>query len=139
MSTDLAPHRSLRITLSVIAWVNFISSLGGMAALTIGGGIGFPLEWLEGSVFTSYFWPGMILGVVVGGIQLFALIAQYRGAWLAWGLHAASGLVMMIWIFVEIAIMLAWSPLQGIYFATGLIQTVLAVLALGAWRSPFVR
>ena len=45
---------------------------------------------------------------------------------------------MMIWIFVEIAIMLVWSPLHGIYFATGLVQTVLAVLALGAWPHPFL-
>lgn len=46
---------------------------------------------------------------------------------------------MIIWIFVEIAIMLAWSPLQGIYFGTGLIQTVLAVLALGAWADSFFK
>jgi len=45
---------------------------------------------------------------------------------------------MMIWIFVEIAIMLVWSPLHGIYFATGLVQTVLAVLALGARPHPFL-
>jgi hypothetical protein len=44
----------------------------------------------------------------------------------------------MIWIFVEIAILLVWHPLHGIFFATGLIQTVLAVLALGAWPRPFL-
>lgn len=134
-----APPRTLRVVLAVLAWLNLISSLAGMAALTIGGGIGFPLEWIEGSVFTSYFWPGMILGIVVGGVQLLALVAQYRRFQLAWGLHAAAGLVMMIWIFVEIVIMLAWSPLQGIYFVTGLIQTTVAVLALGAWPSPFLQ
>lgn len=110
-----------------------------MVGLTVGGGLSLPLEWIDGSVFTSYFWPGIILGVVVGGIQALALIAQYRRFALAWGLHAAAGLVMIIWIFVEIAIMLAWSPLQGIYFGTGLIQTVLAVLALGAWADPFFK
>ncbi len=46
---------------------------------------------------------------------------------------------MMIWIFVEIAIVLAWSPLQGIFFTTGLVQTILAVLALGAWPHPFLQ
>jgi hypothetical protein len=34
--------------------------------------------------------------------------------------------------------MLVWSPLHGIYFATGLVQTILAVLALGAWPRPFL-
>ncbi len=137
MNSQSAPSRIIRIALSAVAGVTLLSALVGMVGLTVGGGMGIPLEWIEGSVFTSYFWPGIILGVVVGGIQALALVAQCRRFALAWGLHAAAGLVMMIWIFVEIAIMLVWSPLQGIYFATGLIQTVLAVLALGAWADPF--
>lgn len=129
--------RFLRVALAAVAWFNLVSAVVGMAGLTLGGGLGIPLEWIEGSVFDSYFWPGVILGVVVGGVQVLALVAQYGRYRLAWGLHAAAGLVMMIWIFVEIAIMLVWSPLHGIYFVTGLLQTVLAVLALGAWPRPF--
>lgn len=68
-----------------------------------------------------------------------ALFAQHNRFRLTWGLHAAAGLTMMIWIFVEIAIVLAWSPLQGIFFTTGLVQTILAVLALGAWPHPFLQ
>lgn len=130
--------RPLRITLAVVAWFNLASALVGMVGLTVGGGMGIPLEWIEGTVFTSYVWPGVILGVVVGGVQALALVAQYTRARLAWGLHAAAGLTMMIWIFVEIAVMLVWSPLHGIYFVAGLAQTVLAVLALGAWPRPFL-
>lgn len=138
MVTVPPPPRALRIGLYVIAWFNLLSALVGMVGLTVGGGLGIPLEWLEGSIFASYFWPGVILGVVVGGVQAIALAAQYGRYRLAWGLHAAAGLTMMIWIFVEIAVMLVWSPLHGLYFATGLIQTVLSVLALGAWPSPFL-
>ncbi|GAA2573412.1 hypothetical protein [Microbacterium binotii] len=130
--------RALRVTLLVVAWFNLVSAVAGMIGLTVGGGMGVPLEWLEGTPFSSYFWPGIILGVVVGGIQALTVVAQYRRYALAWGLHAAAGLVMMIWIFVELAMLLVWSPLHGIYFATGLVQTVLAVLALGAWPRPFL-
>ncbi|WP_449280809.1 hypothetical protein [Leucobacter sp.] len=130
--------RPLRIALLAVAWFNLVSAVAGMLGLTIGGGMGIPLEWIEGSVFTSYVWPGVILGVVVGGAQLLAILAQYARYRLAWGLQAAAGLTMMIWIFVEIAIMLVWSPLHGLYFVTGLLQTVLAVLALGAWPRPFL-
>lgn len=129
--------RSLAVSLQVVAWFNLVSALLGMAGLTLGF-MPIPTEWIEGSVFTSYFWPGIILGVVVGGSQALALAAQYGRYRLAAGLHAAAGLVMMIWIFVEVAIMLVWSPLHGIYFATGFVQTVLAVLALGAWPRPFL-
>ncbi|UIN30466.1 hypothetical protein [Microbacterium binotii] len=130
--------RALRVTLLVVAWFNLASALAGMIGLTAGGGMGLPLEWLDGTPFATYFWPGIILGVVVGGMQALAVVAQHRRYALAWGLQAAAGLVMMIWIFVELAMLLVWSPLHGIYFATGLLQTVLAVLALGAWPRPFL-
>ncbi|WP_202876820.1 hypothetical protein [Microbacterium sp. RG1] len=130
--------RALRVTLLVVAWFNLASAVAGMIGLTVGGGMGLPVEWLDGTPFATYFWPGVILGVVVGGMQALAVIAQYRRYALAWGLQAAAGLVMMIWIFVELAMLLVWSPLHGIYFATGLLQTVLAVLALGAWPRPFL-
>lgn len=129
--------RALRIALATVAALNLLSALIGMVGLTVGGGMGLPPEWLDGSIFDSYIWPGIILGVVVGGVQALALVAQFGRFGVAWGMHAAAGLTMMIWIFVEIAMMLVWSPLHGIFFATGLIQTVLAVLALGAWPRPF--
>jgi hypothetical protein len=130
--------RSLRIALLVVAGFNLVSAVAGMIGLTVGGGMGVPPEWLDGTPFASYVWPGIILGVVVGGVQALAVIAQCRRYALAWGLQAAAGLVMMIWIFVELAMLLVWSPLHGIYFVTGLVQTVLAVLALRAWPRPFL-
>lgn len=138
MRSTPRPPRTIRFGLIGIAAFTLLSALAGMVGLTVGGGMGLPLEWIEGSIFSSYFWPGVILGVVVGGVQALALIAQSRGYLVAWGVHAAAGLTMMIWIFVEIAIMLVWSPLHGIYFVSGLVQTILAVLALGAWPRPFL-
>lgn len=131
--------KAVRVLVLVVAWFNFVSALIGMVGLSFANGIGIPVEWIEGTIFTSYFWPGIILGVVVGGSQALAIVAQHGRFRIAWGLHAAAGLVMMIWIFVEIAIMLVWSPLHGIYFATGLAQTVLAVLVLRAWPVPFLQ
>lgn len=129
----------MRIALVIAGGFSLLSALAGMIGLTVGGGIGLPVQWLSGSVFTSYFWPGLILGVVVGGVQCFALAAQFGRYRVAWGLHSAAGLIMMIWIFVEMVIIPVWSPLQGIFFVTGIIQTVLAVLALGAWPRPFLQ
>jgi len=125
--------RGLRTALSVVAWFNLVSALVGAVGLIGFDGMGIPLQWLDGTPFTSYFWPGVILGLVVGGSQAFAVVALWRRHPLARGLSAPAGLVMMIWIFIEIALMLVWSPLHGIYFAAGCVQVVLAVLALGAW------
>lgn len=93
------------------------------------GGAGVPYEWLERTPFSSFVVPGLILGVIVGGMQALALVAHHRRFRVAPGIHVAAGLVMMIWVFVEIAMMLVWSPLQGVYFATGCLQVTLATLA----------
>ncbi|QRY41146.1 hypothetical protein JVX92_02365 [Microbacterium hominis] len=132
--------RAIRLSLLIVACFNLVSAVIGLLLLTVVGGdsVGMPPEWLERTPFTSWLWPALILGFVVGGAQALALAAQRRHLAVTWGLHAASGLVMMIWIFVEIAMLLVWSPLHGIYFTTGLVQTVLAVLALGAWPRPFL-
>ncbi len=76
MQPASAPSRALRTGLAIFAWFSLLSALAGMIGLTVGGGFGLPSEWLAGSVFTSYFWPGVILGVVVGGVQILALAAE---------------------------------------------------------------
>src|SRR5690606_21440473 len=78
------PAHKLQVALLVVAWFNLVSALIGMVGLTVGGGLGLPPEWLERTAFSSYFWPGMFLGVIVGGVQALALIAQhgrFRAAW----------------------------------------------------------
>ena len=131
--------RALRAALLVLAVVNAVSALAGMAGLILGDGMGLPRSALAATPFDSWVWPAIILGVVVGGAQLLAAVAQVRRLSLAWGLHAASGLVLVIWTFVEVAMLLVWSPLQGVFFGLGVVQVVLAVLALGAWPRPALR
>lgn len=130
-------RRGIRIGLAIVGWFQVVSCLiGGVLGVFLDGA-GVPHAWLEGTPFESFVVPGVILGLVVGGSQALALAAQHGHFRVAPGIHAAAGLVMMTWIFAEIAILRQWSPLQGIYFATGLVQVALAVLALGAWPSPF--
>ena len=138
MDAVSAVPRTLRLALLTIAWFNAVSCAIGFVMGVFFDGAGVPHEWLDGTGFTSFVWPGVVLGVVVGGAQALALAAQHGRFRLAWGLHVAAGLIMMTWIFVEIALMLVWSPLQGVYFATGLLQSALAGLALGAWPRPFL-
>ena len=137
--TAIRPPRAFRFGLWAVGGCNAVAALVGFVGLAFGGGMGLPPEWLDGSAFDSYVWPGVILGVLVGGTQAAALIAQWRGLAAAWGAHAAAGLVLLIWIFCELALLLEWAPLQAVFFATGVVQIVLAVLALGAWPRPFWR
>ena len=131
-------HRLLRFFLNVSAWFNLLSAMVGAVGLVAFEGMGIPAQWLNGTPFDSFLWPGLLLGVVVGGTQALALFALHGHFRLAPGMSVAAGLVMMTWIFAEIAMMLVWSPLHGVFFASGLAQVVVGVLALGAWPSPLL-
>lgn len=93
--------------------------------------MGIPLSLIAGSGFTSYFWPGILLIVVIGGTQCAAVISELRSAGTAAFWAALSGFAMIIWIFVEMAVMGGFSVLHGIYFTSGVAQLALVLALLG--------
>jgi hypothetical protein len=118
-------------TLATLAVFGALSALVGAVLAIAANGAGVPLEYLAHSPFSSYFVPGLILGVVVGGTQLAAastLLAKRRTALL---LSAVAGFGMLIWIFVELAIIRQFSWLQAAYFCLGGLEVVLVLALLG--------
>ncbi|RAX48673.1 hypothetical protein DQ353_14165 [Arthrobacter sp. AQ5-05] len=94
-------------------------------------GAGVPLEYLQGSPFGSFPIPGIILGGIVGGTQIIAaasLLAHRPASML---LSAIAGFGMLIWVFVELAIILAYSFLQTLYFGLGVLELALVLVLLG--------
>ena len=139
--TGYASPRWQRGTLLGLTWFNLVTAVGGGIALASGvmPALGLPLSLLEGSGFTDYLWPGVILAVVIGGTQLAPLVAHRMRFDAAWGLFAVAGFGMMTWIFIETGIIGGQSALQVTYFATGLAQCVLVLLVLGVWPRPLLR
>lgn len=68
-----------RRLLLVLLVVNALSAFGGAAGL-VGNGVGMDPAWLDGTPFTSYLWPGILLGVAVGGTHLVAVVMVVRRA-----------------------------------------------------------
>jgi hypothetical protein len=84
-----------------------------------------PTEWLEGSPFTSYFIPSLILAVVVGGTFLTASIVVFaRAAWRRAAVFAAV-VVAIGWLTVQLAIIGYVSWMQP---ATAIATAIVAVL-----------
>ena len=119
----------------VISLLNAASAVGGAVAIFLTNGLGMPLSMLDGSPFTSFLVPGLILLVVVGGTQTLAAVLQIRRrrASLVW--MAFAGFTMIIWILVETIVIQGFGLLQAFYFATGAVQIILtlALLGLVAW------
>ena len=124
-------YRLVRRLLIAVGIFNAVSAVGGGIGLLIPGSLGIPLSLIAGSGFTSYFWPGILLILVIGGSQCAAVISELRTAGTAAFWTSFAGFAMIIWIFVEMAVMGGYSVLHGIYFAAGVAQLALLLALLG--------
>ena len=123
-----------RLRMAVVAGFIALSAAAGAIGL-IGGGLSFPPEWLEGTPFSNYVGPGMILGVVVGGSALLAdvlLLAHHPSALRA---AAVAGMIQLGWIVGEVLLIGTYGPVMlGLQVVYGLAGALLTVLALGETR-----
>ncbi|MEO8263029.1 MAG: hypothetical protein ABI566_10715 [Pseudolysinimonas sp.] len=111
-----------------------LSALGGGVLGVAFNGAGVPLEYLQGTPFDSYIVPGLVLGLVIGGTQAAAAIAVGRRSRWALLLSSIAGAGMLIWIFVELAAINEYSPLQTAYFALGGAELATVFILLGILR-----
>jgi hypothetical protein len=94
----------------------------------LSGAPGVPLEWLAGSPFKDYFIPSLILFVVVGGAFSSAAIAVFAQWHLARVSALFAGIVVLLWIGVQLAIIGYVSWMQPATFVSGIFILVLAWL-----------
>lgn len=98
-------HQGIRTALLIIeACIGLGAIGGGIAILTGAFARWLPVTFLQGTPFSDYTIPGLVLLIVVGGAMLLAAATQFiQRAW-AVLLSAAMGLVMLGWELVEIVI-----------------------------------
>jgi hypothetical protein len=95
-------HKLVRIVLAIFEGFGALTAIAGGITL-MSGEIQFPLAWLQGTPFSDYTIPGLVLFLVVGGGMLLAVATvflQREGAVL---ISMAVGLFMMAFEVVEIA------------------------------------
>ncbi|GHG46267.1 hypothetical protein GCM10012320_12200 [Sinomonas cellulolyticus] len=132
--------RWARVVLTVLAAVGGVTAVAGGATLIWGSTMGNAPYWatppgsmLEGSPFSSYLVPGLLLAVVVGGTQLVAAVLLVRRSAAAPFAAAVAAFGLLVWIFVQMVV-IPFSPLQAVYFAWGLAEAGLLLVALGLFR-----
>lgn len=132
-----SPDRSpaLRYLLLLLLFFQGVSGLfGGMALLLdpTGSSLGLPLEWLEGTLFGSYRYPGLILLTVLGVFPSIVFFGLWKRKPWSWKGSLLVGIALVIWIGVEILLIGYHTepPLQLIYGITGILITLLAFQAV---------
>ena len=128
--------KHVRGALVVVSLINALAALGGGVSLLLPGAAGVPLSSIEGAGFSSFLVPALLLLLVIGGTQTLAAVTALRRArhWLFW--NAFAGFALVIWVFVELAIMGAYSFLHGVCFGSGLLQLIGVLLRLDVWGDP---
>jgi hypothetical protein len=97
---------------------------GGVNALT--GAKGVPREWLDRTPFKSYFVPGLLLFVVIGGSMLAAAGLLLSGASAARLVSLEAGIVLLGWIAAQLATIGYRHWLQPLFLVLGLAVVVLS-------------
>jgi hypothetical protein len=134
--------RSIRLSLTLLATAIGLTAMAGGFALVLGtvdtsnaGGIAPDYAFLEGSPFTSYLVPGLLLAIVIGGLHLLAAFMLGRGSRFGPLAAAVAAFGLLIWIFVQM-VFIPFSPLQAIYFVAGLGELGFVLLILGLLHRP---
>ena len=98
-------HKALRITLIVIEAIIGLGALGGGITILTGAfDQWLALAWLQGTPFSDYTIPGLILLIIVGGGMLLAAATVFIQREWAVLLSAVMGLVMIGFEVFEVAI-----------------------------------
>lgn len=122
-------HTAIRITLAIIEALIGLGAIGGSLAIVTGAfDQWLPVAWLQGTPFSDYTIPGLILLIVVGGGMLLAATAQCTQREWAVLLSAAMGFVMLGWIASEVAIIDRYA--QAVVPSTVVQQVLFLVLGL---------
>jgi hypothetical protein len=122
-------HKDIRITLAVIEALIGLGAIGGGIAILTGAfDQWFAVAWLQGTPFSDYTIPGLILLIVIGGGMLLAAAAQFIQREWAVLLSAVMGFVMLGWIAFEVAIVDRYT--QAIVPSTLVQQILFPVLGL---------
>lgn len=115
----------MKVVLGLLLALVALNAIGG-GYYGLAGAKGVPKEWLDGSPFSDYLIPSLILVFIVGGTSLGAAMAVFAGLPAARRLAAGAGVVLVAWIAAEVAIIGAESWLQVFMAFVGVAILLLA-------------
>lgn len=117
--------RILLIFLFLNGFASVVGGIGVMKEL-----LPFPEVWLKGTPFHSYFLPGLILLVAVGGSHLAAAFAVLSRSARARAAAVFAGLVLTGWMIGEIKLIGFQAPIQAWFVGVGLVEIGLSFAKL---------
>ena len=119
----------------LISFLSITATLSGLLLISQPDGslLNLPLSLLEGTYFSSYLVPGILLLIFVGGVNLLAVfynLKKDRGRY-DWAM--AGGFAVSGWVTIQLLLIHTAHWLHVLYFGIGVIIFLLAYQLKGKW------
>lgn len=125
------------LLLVLLAFTGLTAAISGLLMIGQPDGslLQLPLSLLGTTPFSNYLIPGIILAGVVGGINLLAFYVNLRrhASWYQWAV--AGGVVLVLWIVVQVLLIETYHPLQVLFLLIGIITVLTAWQLKGKWAA----
>jgi hypothetical protein len=86
----------------------------------------FPLDLLKGEAFHELFLPGFLLAILVGNVNLIALIEILQKQSGSYGIAITGGCMTIIWMILQIVFIAHFYWLHFLYLAIGVLIILIA-------------
>jgi hypothetical protein len=125
----------LFILLAFVALTAIFSGLIIIGNPADGGMINLHTDLLSNTPFKNFLLPGIILTVLVGGVNMLAVILNIQRHPARYNWAMAGGVMIAGWIAGQMILLNAFSWLQLVYLGTGLLIVLTAYQLKGKWAA----
>ena len=135
-------HNTLRITAICLLFFLSISALPGGAMFILapdGSLLRMPIQQIEHTIFKNYLIPGLVLFFANGALSFLIAIAGMKKIKIFPSALMLQGVIVMIWIIVEIIVIKETQFLQLLYAVLGIVLTILGILLTKKTKAHNVR
>ena len=119
----------------LVSFIAVTSTLSGLLMISKpdGGILNLPFSLLENTPFKNYMIPGILLTLIVGGINLIAVFFNMKRHSGRYNWAMAGGFVISTWILAQIILINAAHWLHFIYFGIGVLIILISYQLKGKW------
>ena len=119
----------------LVAFIAITSTLSGLLMISNPDGaiLNLPLSLLEGTPFTDFLVPGILLTMTVGGVNLYAIFCQMQRHPNRYNWAMAGGIMITGWITAQILLIQTAHWLHFLDLGIGLLIILIAYQLKGKW------
>ncbi len=125
------PAKAINTIITLLLLFNGPGAIYGGGAMILqpdGSILQFPPGMLDGSPFSNYMVPGIVLFCVIGLISLFLLLQFFFRKRYEAKPIMTNGVLVIGWIIIQVLMIRTFSYLQLVIIATGVLLVILGVL-----------